>query len=153
MKVHNRSGFTLLEIIIVVIIIGVLASLALPRMFATVEYSRSTEALSAFATIRSALERCYLMNNGSYENCELETGGDNTLDIPDPADSPNAHFKYSVSSSDGTDYTILAQRNNIDGGNETDLIGMNLTGQTLTRAGNGAYSAIGNSNATWLTTF
>ena len=32
----NKSGFTLLEIIIVIIIIGILASLALPKFFKTV---------------------------------------------------------------------------------------------------------------------
>ena len=41
----RKKGVTLLEIIIVVIIIGVLASLALPRLFSTVEFSRSAEAI------------------------------------------------------------------------------------------------------------
>jgi len=154
MKLQNRSGFTLLEIIIVVIIIGVLASLALPRLFSTVEYSRSTEALSSFATIRSSLERCYLQNNGTYTGCTLDSKADsNNLDIPDPSDSPNAHFEYSVTSSDGTGYTILATRNDVDNGSDdgSDMVGMLLSGSTLTRAGKGAYSAIGNSAAAWLT--
>ena len=69
----NKSGFTLLEIMIVVIIVGVLAALALPRLFGTIEYSRSTEAFSAFASIRSSMERCYLEHR-DFTGCGLEAG-------------------------------------------------------------------------------
>ena len=55
---NNRSGFTLLEIIIVIIIVGVLASLALPRLFNTIEFSRSTEALNAIGILKRAADRC-----------------------------------------------------------------------------------------------
>ena len=48
------------EIIIVVIIVGVLASLALPKFFSTVEFSRAQEALSSLATVRGGLERYYV---------------------------------------------------------------------------------------------
>ena len=51
MRHANKKGFTLLEIIIVIIIVGVLASLALPRFFSTVEYSRSTEALASLTSV------------------------------------------------------------------------------------------------------
>ncbi len=54
----NRSGFTLLEIIIVIIIVGVLASLALPRFFNTIEYARSTEALNMIGTLKRGADRC-----------------------------------------------------------------------------------------------
>ena len=56
LTLKRKKGFTLLEIIIVVIIVGVLASLALPRLFSTVEYSRSTEALAAIGSMRSAMD-------------------------------------------------------------------------------------------------
>jgi prepilin-type N-terminal cleavage/methylation domain-containing protein len=59
MKLRNKkSGFTLLEIIIVIIIVGVLASLALPRFFNTIEYARSTEALNTIGTIKRGADRC-----------------------------------------------------------------------------------------------
>lgn len=57
----TSKAFTLLEIVIVIIIIGVLASLALPKLFGMVESSRSAEALASFATLRREIERCYLM--------------------------------------------------------------------------------------------
>lgn len=117
-----KKGFTLLEIIIVIIIIGVLASLALPRLFRTIEYSRSAEALAAMATIRNAVERCYLMNNGSLSGCIASSSLPQTfierLGIEDPALSPNAHFRYNVNISLAPlpGYMIRAYRNALDGG-------------------------------------
>lgn len=113
------KAFTLLELIIVIIIISVLASLALPRLFNVVEGSRATEAISAIVAIRSSMERCYLMNNGNYVNCHINTfaQSQDTLDIENPEKSPGAHFRYltTVGVPTSTDnYVILAIRNNRD---------------------------------------
>ena len=93
----KRSAFTLLEIIIVIIIIGVLTSLALPRMFSMVEGSRASEAISTIATIRSAMERCYLMNNGRFWSPTIDNCGNlNFLGIEDPSDAPGSSFRYRI---------------------------------------------------------
>ncbi len=147
MNMKRNSGFTLLEIIIVIIIIGVLASLALPRLFSTVEYSRSAEALSAIATIRSSLERCYLQANGDYTECDESTGNlDRVLDIDDPADSPNAHFDYYVYSTEPDNYKIVAVRNTLDytgNDNADNIVAVLMDGDDLEKCGVEAYAAIG----------
>ena len=137
-KMNNKSGFTLLEIIIVIIIVGVLASLALPRFFATVEYSRSTEALAAISAVRQALERCYLQRNGDYTSCTAF----NVLDIEDPANSPNNHFGYTINNTSATGYTITAARNTRDNGDGSSTIVITQDATSVARSGTGAFAGI-----------
>jgi len=134
----NKKGFTLLEIIIVVIIVGVLASLALPRLFSTVEYSRSTEAFSALTSIRSSMERCYI-EEMDFNQC----AGFGNLDIQDPAGTPGAHFSYAITADSASTYNSIATRNTLDGGNNGDLIGVRQTGTSIDRCGSGAFGKIG----------
>ena len=135
----NKQGFTLLEIIIVIIIVGVLASLALPRFFSTVEYSRSTEALASISAIRQSMERCYLQADGDYTNCSDFT---TDLDIEDPANSPNNHFTYAISGADATGYVITASRTARDGGNVGDTVYITQDAADVTRAGTGAFQGM-----------
>ena len=146
---QNKSGFTLLEIIIVIIIVGVLASLALPRFFATVEFSKSAEALNAMGVIRQSLERCFLVTPNTYVGCNLDTGlGVNNLDIADPGLSPGTRFTYVVSVQGANGYVITATRNNTDGGDGVSTIVLtqnNLAvapAPVVARAGTGSYVAI-----------
>ncbi|MBF0388331.1 MAG: prepilin-type N-terminal cleavage/methylation domain-containing protein [Candidatus Omnitrophica bacterium] len=54
----RKSGFTLIEIIIVIVILGVLASLAVPRLVAQIEASSSAEAMQMLGVIKRAFVSC-----------------------------------------------------------------------------------------------
>jgi type II secretory pathway pseudopilin PulG len=57
-SVGNReSGFTLVELAVIIVVIGVLASFGVPRFRAAVEKSRAGEAVSYLAAIRGSQER------------------------------------------------------------------------------------------------
>jgi type IV pilus assembly protein PilE len=64
----SRSrGFTLVELMVTVAIIGVLASIAWPSYNQSVMHSRRTDAVQTLSYYRQALERCY-SQNFTYQN-------------------------------------------------------------------------------------
>ncbi|MDA0667290.1 MAG: prepilin-type N-terminal cleavage/methylation domain-containing protein [Planctomycetota bacterium] len=63
----KKSGFSLVELTIVVVILGVLATFAVPRFMSSVEKTKASEAFSYMANIESAQAR-YSAENGQYAN-------------------------------------------------------------------------------------
>ena len=61
----QRKGFSLVELSVVVIIIGVLAAFGVPRMLKSVERSKASEAFKYCASFRAAQER-YQAREGTY---------------------------------------------------------------------------------------
>ena len=50
-----RSGFTLVELAVVVVIIGVLAAFAVPRFMASVERSKAAEEFNYLSSVQAAV--------------------------------------------------------------------------------------------------
>ncbi len=61
----KRHGFTLVELAVVVVIIGVLAAFAVPRFLASVERSKAAEAFNYLSAIQASQER-YHARQGTY---------------------------------------------------------------------------------------
>ena len=62
----NRKGFTLVELVIVIAILGILAMFAVPKYQGIVKEARSAEARAQLGTVRSALSIYYAKNHGVY---------------------------------------------------------------------------------------
>lgn len=99
-----RVGFTLTEILIVVIIIGILATLALPTLVKTLEKAKLGEAASNLNLIRTG-EKIYFLENSFFTN---DIG---SLNIEDP-NSGAKYFDYTIPSADSSDFTARADRKN-----------------------------------------
>lgn len=84
----RSSGFTLIELMIVVAVVAILAAIAYPAYQDQVQKSRRTEAKTALSNTAQALERCYTRFSG-YDNaaCQvaaLYDGGGSTFSGESP---------------------------------------------------------------------
>ncbi len=89
-----RKGFTLVELIIVIIIVGILASIGLSQYNKVVEKSRAAEARMILGTLRSAQIAEY-MENGAYVVAA-------SLGVGAPASCAATHFFSYACTTDGT---------------------------------------------------
>ena len=140
---NNKSGFTLLEILVVIIIVGVLASVAMPQLFRNVERSRATEALASLGATKRAIEGCAMQVNNVFTTCNTYAA----IGMSDPsyvaATNASAHFAYAITTA-ATSFSIVATRNTVDNGVATDTITLARTAVTgvITRAGTTAFAGI-----------
>jgi len=75
-RIRNRKGFTLVELAVVIVIIGVLAAFGVPKFLQSVEKSKATEAFNYWSSVQAAQER-YIAQNGVY----WATANTDSLDI------------------------------------------------------------------------
>jgi len=79
---EKQRGFTLLELLMVVIIIGILASMALPQFLKSTERARSGQVISLLSSLRASEARYYAQNSSVYTTTLAN------LDITMPATMP-----------------------------------------------------------------
>ena len=64
-RLRNQDGFTLIEIMVVIMIIGLLALMVVPRLRGVADRAKTTKAQADIQELKQALDRYYL-DNGSY---------------------------------------------------------------------------------------
>jgi general secretion pathway protein G len=68
-RLRGRAGFTLIEILVVLVVIAILASLVAPNVFKNVGQAKQTTAKAQIETLSAALDS-YRLDNGSYPSTQ-----------------------------------------------------------------------------------
>lgn len=76
----NKKGFTLIELMVVIVIMGVLAAVAIPRMFGNVEKARLSGLAESFAQYEKSVVNYYILTGKvptSADQLDFDMGNGN----------------------------------------------------------------------------
>lgn len=68
--IHMKKGFTLMEMLVVVLILGILAAIALPQYEKAVEETRSSEAVGVMKKMSDNFDICLMSSSGDPYPCK-----------------------------------------------------------------------------------
>lgn len=110
MRQQRQRGFTLLEIMVVIVILGILASLVVPNLMGNKEKADHQKVVSDIVALESALDM-YKLDNGRYPTTEqgLQALVTRPSAQPEPRNYPQGGYIRRLPQDPwGADYQLLS---------------------------------------------
>jgi type IV pilus assembly protein PilE len=102
----KQKGITLIELMVVVVIVGILASIAVPSYREYMLRANRIDAKASLLKLAAQQEKFYLQNNRYATNDELDAAPPGGLGISDV--STYEHFSLSIAEADAADFVARA---------------------------------------------
>ncbi len=111
-RFHNRKGFTLIELMIVVVIIGILAALAIPRFMKSTTKAKQSEAKQILKQIYT-MQHTYRQANSTYGDAGLTSVPGAVFTFPQIGVDiqSSAVYAYSIVAATALGFTATATAN------------------------------------------
>lgn len=84
-KLINKRGFTLIEILIVIIVLGILAMIIVPQITISTEDAKISTVQSDLSSIRSSIEMYYAQHGNNYPGMTKSADGTGNTDEAEAA--------------------------------------------------------------------
>jgi type IV pilus assembly protein PilE len=128
---NKHQGFTLIELMVVLAIVGILAAIAYPSYKEAVAKGHRSEAIQGLNDVLLKEER-YRSNNATYGTC------DNVVTSCTSYNSTLAYYTIAVSGNTATGYTLTATPKGAQSGDRCGTYTFTMSNGTLSKTTSGS---------------
>jgi type IV pilus assembly protein PilE len=130
MKQLQQNGFTLIELMVTVAIVGILAGIAYPGYQDSVMKSRRADAKGALLGLANAMERHFTETN-SYLGAGTtagNTGSPTIFSATSPVDGGTPYYNLTINAATASSYTLKAEPTGAQSNDKCGTLSLTQTG-------------------------